>query len=103
MLIRFLCFHCINDSLFCILEVMHIHTAVFVYMQRSECNFLQKARGCYLELREKDVSWLDNASSFYRPCAGAKSHFELILLWHSPFKAPGSALKPQLSHSVAAV
>lgn len=56
MLIRFLCFHRINDSLLCILEVMHIHTAVFVYMQTSEYNFLQKARGCYLELREKDVS-----------------------------------------------
>lgn len=45
-----------NDSLLCILEVMHIHPAIFVYMQTSEHSFLQKARGCYLELREQYVS-----------------------------------------------
>lgn len=45
-----------NDSPLCILEVMHIHTAVLVNTQTREHRFPQKARGCYLELREKEAS-----------------------------------------------
>lgn len=48
----------------------HTLTAVSAHTQTGEHDFTQKAGGCYLELREKDVSCLDNAIS-----AGAKSHF----------------------------
>lgn len=101
-LIRFRGFCRINDSLLCISEALHTHTAVFVHREVSTVSYRRPGDALWGS-GERMAADSTVSSVFIGHVQEPRAIFNSFCCGTAPFKALGSALKPQLSHSVAAV